>query len=120
MKNLKDKKCFECDGLSHHEHHVVPRVFGGTQTVSLCNKCHSLVHGISIKGHKNIEHSLLVKEGQKKAKEKGILCGRQRRSSEIIEEIFNLRKQGKLLKEIYEITRVSVPSISRYLNGYRS
>lgn len=36
--------CFECDGAAEHQHHVVPRSRGGTQTVPLCHDCHDLVH----------------------------------------------------------------------------
>ncbi len=38
-------KCFECDSLADYEHHVVPRIKGGTKTVPLCGSCHSKVHG---------------------------------------------------------------------------
>lgn len=37
--------CFECDAPADHEHHVVPRVFGGTRTVPLCHTCHGKAHG---------------------------------------------------------------------------
>ena len=37
--------CFECDAPADHEHHVVPRVFGGTRTVPLCHICHGKAHG---------------------------------------------------------------------------
>ena len=38
-------KCFECGQPAHHRHHVVPRSLGGTKTVSLCEVCHSKIHG---------------------------------------------------------------------------
>lgn len=38
------KICFECDAPATCEHHVVPRSYGGTRTVPLCDRCHSLVH----------------------------------------------------------------------------
>lgn len=37
--------CFECGNDAMHEHHVVPRSIGGTQTVPLCEECHGKVHG---------------------------------------------------------------------------
>ena len=37
-------KCFECGGDAKIKHHVIPRVFGGTQTVTLCPKCEAKVH----------------------------------------------------------------------------
>lgn len=39
-----DKECFECGSPAIQEHHVVPRSLGGTKTVPLCDKCHSIVH----------------------------------------------------------------------------
>ena len=38
-------KCFECNNPAQVNHHVVPKVLGGTQTIPLCNECHSKVHG---------------------------------------------------------------------------
>ena len=36
--------CFECGEPATYEHHVVPRVRGGTRVVPLCGKCHGLAH----------------------------------------------------------------------------
>jgi hypothetical protein len=47
--------CFECGKEAHHNHHVVPRVRGGTKTVPLCVECHSKVHG------KQMAHPELIK-----------------------------------------------------------
>jgi hypothetical protein len=38
--------CFECGAPAECHHHVVPRVFGGTKTVPLCDGCHSKAHGV--------------------------------------------------------------------------
>lgn len=38
--------CFECGGVAHHQHHVVPRSQGGTKTIPLCVTCHGLAHGM--------------------------------------------------------------------------
>ena len=38
------KKCFECDAPAQADHHVVPKVLGGTKTIPLCDDCHSKVH----------------------------------------------------------------------------
>lgn len=41
--------CFECDQPGDiHMHHVVPRSAGGTKTVPLCERCHGLVHSLSM------------------------------------------------------------------------
>ena len=37
-------KCFECGEPAQVNHHVVPTVLGGTQTIPLCDDCHSKVH----------------------------------------------------------------------------
>ena len=42
-------KCFECGSTDNiHQHHVVPRIKGGSKTVPLCSRCHGLVHDVSI------------------------------------------------------------------------
>ena len=67
------KKCFECETTEDlHEHHVVPRSRGGTKTVTLCHQCHMKAHGRDGKG---LNHSRLIREGQNKAKERGVKLG---------------------------------------------
>lgn len=69
MKN--NHKCFECNSsVNIHHHHVVPKIKGGTKTVPLCEECHGKIHGIDF-----TNHSILTKEGLKRAKEKGIKLG---------------------------------------------
>lgn len=42
--------CFECGAHgAMHAHHVVPRSAGGRNTVPLCERCHGLVHGRSLR-----------------------------------------------------------------------
>ena len=60
------KKCFECDQGADHEHHVVPRILGGTKTVPLCEKHHGLIHDL-----KMVNHSKLVSTGMAKKKASG-------------------------------------------------
>ena len=38
------EKCFECNNPAQAQHHVVPKVLGGTKTVLLCDDCQSKVH----------------------------------------------------------------------------
>lgn len=40
------KKCFECGEIATEDHHVIPRVMGGTKTIPLCTQCHMKVHGL--------------------------------------------------------------------------
>jgi len=43
---MNEYTCFECGSKEDiHHHHVVPKSLGGTKTLPLCSKCHSLVHG---------------------------------------------------------------------------
>ena len=37
-------KCFECGEPAQANHHVVPKILGGTKTIPLCDDCHSKVH----------------------------------------------------------------------------
>lgn len=71
------KQCFECGNEANHNHHVVPRSLGGTKTIPLCYKCHSLAHN-----NPNLfsaDHSILIKKGLEKAKAKGKITGRPRK-----------------------------------------
>lgn len=63
--------CFECgcDGEIHN-HHVVPKILGGTKTVPLCPSCHGKVHGLDFLNHKK-----LTKEGLVNAKNRGVKLG---------------------------------------------
>ena len=55
------KECFECKSKKDlQEHHVVPRLRGGTMTVTLCYSCHKRAHGRDSKG---LNHAKLTKEG---------------------------------------------------------
>jgi 5-methylcytosine-specific restriction endonuclease McrA len=37
-------QCFECGEDAEQTHHVVPMSQGGTKTVPLCKRCHTLAH----------------------------------------------------------------------------
>jgi hypothetical protein len=65
------KLCFECGKESDHEHHVVPRLVGGTKTIPLCSGCHGLAHGFE--GREG--HRQLTILGLQKAKERGVKLG---------------------------------------------
>jgi len=43
-KGAASSRCFECGAPACHEHHVVPRIYGGTRTIPLCSLCHGLAH----------------------------------------------------------------------------
>ena len=71
-------KCCNCGSEEDLQyHHIIPIAIGGQDINSnmccLCYKCHQLIHfGKS----KSINHNELVKQGQAKAREEGILLGR--------------------------------------------
>ncbi len=62
------RECFECGTTEDiQDHHVVPRLRGGTKTVPLCYSCHCRAHGRDSKG---LEHRRLISEGIKRAFER--------------------------------------------------
>ena len=93
-------ECFECGTKEDiQNHHVVPRIKGGKKTIPLCNICHGIVHGRKNGIHKNpLTMSELVKEGQKKAREKGIYIGRPNGSKETKDKFFS--KHTEIIKLI--------------------
>ena len=89
--------CFECgstDNIEHH--HVVPKVLGGTKTVPLCIKCHSLVHQKDFTKFRE-----LAKKGiQKKIRETG-QWGRTKGSKESTEKFLS-KEKNQQIKEMLE------------------
>jgi len=52
---LTEGTCFECLTVGPcHEHHVVPKILGGTKTLPLCRGCHGKVHGLDFTNHGNL------------------------------------------------------------------
>jgi hypothetical protein len=82
--------CFECGNPADHEHHVIPRVLGGTKTVPLCEKCHGLIHDRHF-----VHHRELTKKGLVQAKERGRIGGRREKlNAQQRAEIKSLIKRG--------------------------
>ena len=69
---MKMENCFECNKPASEKHHVIPKVLGGTKTISLCTSCHGKVHGTD-----RIRHRELQKIGIEKAKKNGVYKGRK-------------------------------------------
>lgn len=63
--------CFECGALATENHHVIPRIYGGTKTIPLCSCCHGKVHSV-----RRTNISVLTKEGLRKVKERGVKLGK--------------------------------------------
>lgn len=59
-------KCFECPNDADHNHHVIPKILGGTKTVPLCGSCHGKVHKLDF-----TNHSRLIRLGLEKRKKEG-------------------------------------------------
>lgn len=70
MSRCKISTCFECGAAATHRHHVIPQVFGGKNTVPLCDICHSLIHDRSF-----LHHRKLVKKGLDNRRKKGLTTG---------------------------------------------
>ena len=97
--NPSGNRCFECGRPAKHNHHVVPRSFGGTQTVPLCYECHGKVHGRNFANHRN-----LTLAGIRRAKEAGVTLGRPSvYTNEERARIFHMRKSGMIFREISEV-----------------
>jgi len=62
--------CFECGNPSDHNHHVIPKVYGGTQTIPLCERCHGKVHDRKFTSHRE-----MTIKGLEKARSRGVKLG---------------------------------------------
>jgi len=68
---MTEYTCFECGSEEDiHHHHVVPKSLGGTKTIPLCSRCHSLVHGTDL-----TSTSILTKKALNKRILEGKACG---------------------------------------------
>lgn len=103
--------CFDCGQLSDHDHHVVPQSKGGTKTVPLCVKCHSLVHS-----HPGLATSALTKEGIERRRAAGLRVGPLRKYSDAQnEEVVRLRALGRSYTAIKKLTGMSLGHIANVL-----
>lgn len=83
LKDSLGTKCCNCGKECNNNiiyHHVVPIILGGkdiiTNIVPICTECHSIIHHGS-KKNQSIDHSVLIKEGIKRAKENNVHVGRR-------------------------------------------
>lgn len=125
-----DKLCFECGSCENiHNHHVVPKIKGGTKTIPLCQLCHSKVHG---------EHMLkiqtLAKMGRRKKRAERIEMGledntgRPKGSKENSETFINkpknkniveLLEKGLTIKKIVEIVGCSNKTVIKVKRQFK-
>lgn len=100
--------CFECGDTGNlHNHHVVPKILGGTKTVPLCEKCHGHVHGRHM-----VNHARLAAIGMEKARQRGVRFGRRPGTGETPEQF--LEKHVEIVRCV--TNKVSVRRIADRLN----
>ena len=92
--------CGKKEDLNHH--HIIPKSSGGsndeTNIVTLCYEHHNWIH--SRKYRDNINHRKLIKNGQARARARGVQIGRAPLSQDKINEIIKLRKTGMGMNRI--------------------
>ena len=90
-------------------HHVIPVVVGGTQTVPLCPRCHSLAHGVS----SEVQYaSHLVKLGIERARARGVRLGAPPKIDDaLVQRMFSLRADGRTYRQIADELGVSVGAV---------
>ena len=68
-------------------------------TITVCSYHHNLLHGVM--KYQKIQHTELIKEGQKKAREKGVKFGRPSRITPIlIDQVKEMRRNGIGIRRI--------------------
>lgn len=104
MKSVGDC-CFECSNIENlHNHHVVPRVLGGTKTIKLCNGCHGKIHNLDF-----TNHGSLIKLALKRKKKEGVILGRPRGKSD--NDVI-LKKHPDI--HLYLLDKMSVRQIAKH------
>jgi hypothetical protein len=110
MKSV-DEHCFECGNSENlHNHHVVPKVLGGTKTIKLCETCHGKVHNRNFLYHKQLQ-----KEGIFKAKQRNVRFGRPEALSEVDKRNFigDVYFNETSTKELATSYKISEPTARR-------
>ena len=65
-------RCFECGNSAQHQHHVIPKSYGGTKTIPLCCSCHGKVHSPHL-----LKTSIMTKKAMQKMISEGRYTGGQ-------------------------------------------
>tara|TARA_R100000008_G_C3489603_1_gene118025 strand:- start:133 stop:549 length:417 start_codon:yes stop_codon:yes gene_type:complete len=110
-------KCFECGDAAQANHHVVPKVLGGTQTIPLCLKCHGKVHNKDLVTMRKLYNNFLQKNPLKAGSYfKG---GRRPYGFDVVDKILleNVEEQlviERMMKELKEGKKMT--AIVRGLN----
>ena len=101
------------DHLDHH--HLVPRSCGGgdeeTNLITLCRTCHGKLHGIEWRN----DHSKLTREGQARAKARGIKLGRSSKlTDQQRHEVVRRLLEGESARAIGSSLDISYKVITRH------
>ncbi len=104
--------CYECGALADHDHHVIPRVQGGSRTIPLCGRCHGLVHSAPLTSTGYLTHLALVAKrsrgevlgphtpiGSRRA-EDGVHVAVDPGEANAVARIHELRADGSTIREI--------------------
>ena len=103
--------CFECGNPAECDHHVVPKILGGTKTVPLCLACHGKIHGkdfVKLRRLQGIGIAAAKARGAYKGREPGARKASPQRAKD-------LRAQGLQVREIAAALGVSERTAARYL-----
>ena len=105
--------CWECGTVGEvHHHHPVPKSRGGTRTIPLCLLCHGKAHGRD----GAMTTSVLVKDGLRKARMRGVQLGapgygRSNTEADAINLMVTMRLHGATLRAIVaELDRQGMPT----------
>lgn len=111
--------CVNCLGEAEHLHHVVPKVYGGTDNpgnlVWLCINCHTIVHD-----GKKLSDRAMQQVGIQKARAEGKFKGRVPTAMRKSDEVKQLHSEGMKPNAIAETVGISRASVYRCLANYES
>jgi hypothetical protein len=117
--------CFECGAPATEDHHIIPRVLGGTKTIPLCTPCHMKVHDVYGRRRTDDMRSN-VERGLKKFKEKGGKLGRANENygktkteEEVIENFKTGRIKSGMTRNHNYINSENVKKFCRVLRSVR-
>ena len=129
-------KCFECDSEENiHNHHVIPKILGGTKTIPLCVLCHGKVHDKDILKMSNLSKIARSKKGfktgrpkilseynneeSKNKKEKQLLV-LENKAKEIKEDLQKQIEKQELIKLCFNDKSLSITETCKNLNISRA
>jgi hypothetical protein len=120
---IDDSRCFECGATEDiHQHHVVPRIHGGTRTIPLCYCCHMKVHGRKAKG---LNHRNLTTAGLQRKRNEGFILGKAKygyKISECRKSLIEVESEQDVIRLVGKMRaeKVSWKKVAAHLNdsGY--